>query len=129
MFQPNSSCHQAINMPSTAALRLTKKTISYLEHLCTQPPPPINTTSPELTALLMHLLLLLVALTFTRRFAQDSRDQGNVDRPLVLRIRRHKLLLYFASLSLMNRTGHRKVEPCHLYRSFVTLAYRKLKLM
>ena len=128
MFQPNSSCHQAINIPSTAAHRLTKKTISYLKHLCTHP-PPINTTSPELTALLMHLSLLLVALTFTRHFAQDSRDQENVDRPLVLRIRRHKLLLYFASLSLMNRTGHRKVGPCHLYRSFVTLAYRKLKLM
>ena len=38
---------------------LTKKNISYLEHLCTQP-PPINTTAPELIALPIHLWLLLV---------------------------------------------------------------------
>ena len=58
-FQPNSSHHQAINMPSSVAHRLTKKNISYLEHLCTQP-PLINTTAPELTAILIHLWLLLV---------------------------------------------------------------------
>ena len=45
---------RTINMPSTAARRLTKKNISYLEYLCTQP-PPINTTAPELTALLIRL--------------------------------------------------------------------------
>ena len=57
MFQQNSSRHQAIYMPSAAAHRLTvltKKKISYLEHLFTQP-PPINTTAPELTVLLIHL--------------------------------------------------------------------------
>ena len=55
MFQLNSSRHPAItDMPATAAPRLTKKNISYLEHLCTQP-PPINTTAPELAALLIHL--------------------------------------------------------------------------
>ena len=59
MFQPNSSRHQVINMPSTAAHFLTKKNMSYLKHLCTQP-PPINTTAPELTALPIHLWLLLV---------------------------------------------------------------------
>ena len=53
MFQPNSSCHQAINMPSTAAHHLTKKNISYLEHLRTQP-APINTTAPELIAHLIN---------------------------------------------------------------------------
>ena len=40
MFQLNSSRHPAINMPATAGtIVLTKKNISYLEHLCTQPPP------------------------------------------------------------------------------------------
>ena len=48
------SVNRTISMPSTAAFRLTKKTISYLEHLCTQP-PPIHTTAPELTALPIHL--------------------------------------------------------------------------
>ena len=54
---------RTINMTSssTAARRLTKENISYLEHLCTQP-PPIITTAPEFTALPIHLWLLLVLL-------------------------------------------------------------------
>ena len=38
------------NMLSTASHCLTKKNISYLEHLCTHP-TPLSTTAPELTAL------------------------------------------------------------------------------
>ena len=58
---------------------------------------------------------------------QHSRDQKNIDRPTELRKRRHKLL-FFATLPLVNRTGHkqdglwRDISP----RSFATLAYRKV---
>ena len=50
-------------MPSTAAHRLTKKNISYLEHLCAQP-RPINTTGPELTALLIQASLITTSYMF-----------------------------------------------------------------
>ena len=82
MFQPNSSRHQAINIPSTAAHGLTKKNISYLEHLCTQP-PPINTTAPELTALLVHLWLLLIIRSYSLPLAgENAENPGANTAPL-----------------------------------------------
>ena len=48
--------------------RINMKNISYLEHLCTQP-PPINTSAPQLTALPIHLQWLLLV---TKRYVRQS---------------------------------------------------------
>ena len=59
MFQPNSSRHQDDQHALNCSTSFDQEKNLIFGASVTQP-PPINTTAPELTALLIHLSLLLI---------------------------------------------------------------------